>query len=81
LSGDGAGSATVVGEWTIGARDGHELASGRFRHSEPLAQAGFAAMAAAMSRNLAAVSADIANALGRLRLAQQDAQARPRRMR
>jgi uncharacterized protein len=76
---DAAGSAMVVGEWTIGASDGHELASGRFRHSEPLAQAGFAAMAAAMSRNLAAVSVDVANALGRLRPAQQDAHARQRK--
>jgi uncharacterized lipoprotein YmbA len=76
---DAAGSAMVVGEWTIGASDGHELASGRFRHSEPLAEAGFGAMAAAMSRNLAAVSADIANALGRLPSSQQNAQATQRR--
>jgi uncharacterized protein len=72
---DAAGSTIVVGEWTIDASDGHELANGRFRRSEPIAQAGFGEMAAAMSRNLAAVSTDIAAALGRLSPPLQGAQA------
>jgi uncharacterized lipoprotein YmbA len=72
---DAAGSAIIVGDWTIGASDGHELASGRFRRSEPIARPGFGEMAAAMSRNLAAVSADIADALGRLSPSLQNAPA------
>jgi uncharacterized lipoprotein YmbA len=61
-----AGESLIAGAWTIAASDGHELASGRFRRSEPIGQRGLTEMAAAMSRNLAAVSADLAYALRRL---------------
>jgi uncharacterized lipoprotein YmbA len=71
---DAAGSSVLAGEWTISASDGRELASGRFRRREPIAKAGFSEMAAAMSRNLAAVSADLAGALKQLSPSLQKAQ-------
>jgi uncharacterized lipoprotein YmbA len=71
---DAAGSSVLAGEWTISASDGRELASGRFRRREPIAKAGFSEMAAAMSRNLASVSADLAGALKQLSPSLQKAQ-------
>jgi uncharacterized lipoprotein YmbA len=66
FEGDATGNSVMAGEWTISASDGHVLASGRFTRTEPIAQTGFSEMAAAMSRNLAAVSADLAAAFKQL---------------
>lgn len=63
---DPVGNSVVAGRWSISDRGGNELTSGRVSRKEQADQAGFDAMAAAMSRNLAAVSADIAAAFGRL---------------
>jgi uncharacterized protein len=66
FEGDASGNSVIAGEWTISASDGHELASGRFMRPEPIAERGFSEMAAAMSRNLAAVSSDLATAFKQL---------------
>jgi uncharacterized lipoprotein YmbA len=66
FEGDARGNSVMAGEWSISASDGHELASGRFARSEPIGQTGFSETAAAMSRNLAAVSADLAAAFKQL---------------
>jgi uncharacterized lipoprotein YmbA len=66
FEGDASGNSVMAGEWTISASDDHELASGRFMRREPIAGTGFSEMAAAMSRNLAAVSADLAAAFKQL---------------
>lgn len=50
----------------MSANNGQERANGRFQCKEPLAQPGFAALAVAMSWNLAAVSAGLAGALEQL---------------
>ncbi|HWI27592.1 MAG TPA: PqiC family protein [Stellaceae bacterium] len=63
---DAQGRSVLEGRWSISEHDGTELASGRARRADQAAGPGYDAMAAAMSRNLAAVSADIAQALRRL---------------
>jgi uncharacterized protein len=61
------GTTTIAGRWSIAdAGRGQERAVGRILRSERADQAGFAAMAATMSRNLSAISAEIAAALGAL---------------
>lgn len=57
---DASGQAIATGRWSIADRDGTERMSGRVKRSEPATDKGYAAMAAAMSRNLAAISRDIA---------------------
>jgi len=63
---DPQGVSTLAGRWSISNSDGVEKASGHVLRTETAGGAGYDAMAAAMSRNLAAVSSDIANALQRL---------------
>lgn len=63
---DSHGLSMVAGRWSISDRDGMERARGQVQRSEQAEQAGYNAMASAMSRNLAAVSTDIADALQRL---------------
>jgi uncharacterized lipoprotein YmbA len=63
---DSQGRATAAGRWSISDREGRERASGRVLRSETAERTGYDAMAAAMSRNLAAVSTDIAAALQKL---------------
>jgi uncharacterized protein len=63
---DFEGRSTVAGRWSISDREGRKRASGRVLRSERAEREGYDAMAAAMSRNLAAVSGDIADALQRL---------------
>jgi uncharacterized protein len=63
---DSAGNSTLTGRWSISDSDGVERMSGRVQRSESADGAGYDAMAAAMSRNLAAASLDIAAALQRL---------------
>lgn len=58
--------SVLAGRWSIADKDGRERASGRVQHAEPVEQEGYTAMAAAMSRNLAAASTEIAAALQRL---------------
>ena len=60
---DAEGRSMLAGRWSISDADGNERASGRVQRAEPAGGAGYDAMAAAMSRNLAAVSTDIATAL------------------
>jgi uncharacterized protein len=60
---DSAGNCVLAGRWSISDDDGTERASGRVTRSERNDGPGYDAMAAAMSRNLAAVSADIAKAM------------------
>lgn len=66
FEGDAAGNSVAAGEWTISASNGQAVANCRFQRKEPLAETGFDALAAAMSWNLAAVSADLAGALNQL---------------
>lgn len=63
---DPQGVSTLAGRWSILDSNGTERASGRVFRSEPAGADGYAAMAAAMSRNLAAVSGEVADALRRL---------------
>ena len=63
---DPQGVSTLAGRWSIANSEGVEKASGHVLRTEPASGTGYDAMAAAMSRNLAAVSSDIANALQRL---------------
>lgn len=63
---DEQGRSILEGRWSVANHDGTELASGRARRTDQAAGPGYDAMAAAMSRNLAAVSADIAQALRQL---------------
>jgi uncharacterized protein len=63
---DPQGVSTLAGRWSISNSEGVEKASGHVLRTEPASGTGYDAMAAAMSRNLAAVSSDIANALQRL---------------
>jgi len=60
---DSEGNSTLAGRWSIADVNGVERMSGRVQHSEMAAGAGYDAMAAAMSRNLGAVSGEIAAAL------------------
>lgn len=63
---DDHGVSTLAGRWSISDGDGVELAAGRVQRSENAGGPGHDAMAAAMSRNLAAVSGKIAQALRKL---------------
>jgi uncharacterized protein len=63
---DPQGVSTLAGRWSIQDGEGVEKASGHVLRTESAGGTGYDAMAAAMSRNLAAVSSDIANALQRL---------------
>jgi uncharacterized protein len=60
---EAAGEALARGRWTISDSAGRELRSARVWRQEPVNGAGYEATAAAMSRILAAVSADIAAAV------------------
>lgn len=60
------GLSTLAGRWSISDSSGAEKASGRVLLTQQASQEGYAAMAAAMSHNLATVSNDIAVALQRL---------------
>lgn len=60
---DLAGNAAARGRWTITDAAGHEVASARVWREERASGTGYDATAAAMSRNLMALSADIAGAL------------------
>jgi uncharacterized lipoprotein YmbA len=59
---DLTGNALAKGRWTISDDAGHEIASARLWRQEQVSGRGYDATAAAMSRILAAVSADIATA-------------------
>ncbi len=63
---DARGASVLRGRWSILDSEGKERARGRVARSEQVGEGGYEEMAAAMSRNLAAVSADIAAALERL---------------
>jgi uncharacterized lipoprotein YmbA len=63
---DAAANCVLAGRWGIIDRDGNERANGRVQRSQKAEGEGYTGMAAAMSRNLAGVSADIAAALQRL---------------
>ena len=77
---DDQGRSVLVGRWSISDRDGTEITSGRAQRTESATGPGYDAMAAAMSHNLAAVSADIAQALQRLPTRQPSSPSRtPRR--
>ncbi len=67
---DSSGNSTLTGRWSIADGDGVERMSGRVQRSERADGSGYDAMAAAMSRNLAAASSDIAAALRRLSTAE-----------
>jgi uncharacterized protein len=60
---DAEGNSTLAGRWSIADGDGVERMSGRALRSERVDRPGYDAMAAAMSRNLAAASVEIATAL------------------
>jgi uncharacterized lipoprotein YmbA len=60
---DPSGMSILTGRWSITDMEGTERASGRVAHSEPIGGTGYAAVAAAMSRNLAAVSEEISTAI------------------
>lgn len=63
---DSQGVATVAGRWSISDSTGTERASGRVSRTEAARQEGYAGMAEAMSRNLAAISDTIAGSLRRV---------------
>ncbi len=63
---DAQGTSILRGRWSILDSEGKEQARGRVARSELVGKGGYEAMAAAMSRNLYAASADIAAALQRL---------------
>ena len=63
---DPSGRSIVTGRWSITDMSGIEQASGRVSHLEPVDGTGNAAVAAAMSRNLAAVSDEISVAVRKL---------------
>jgi uncharacterized lipoprotein YmbA len=63
---DATGLSTLAGRWSISDATGMERASARVFRSEQAGGEGYAAMAAAMSRNLAAVSGEIASVLQRV---------------
>lgn len=63
---DAQGTSILRGRWSILDSERKERASGRVARSELVGKGGYEAMAAAMSRNLYAASADIAAALQRL---------------
>jgi uncharacterized protein len=67
---DSEGNSALAGRWSIADGNGVERMSGRVQHSEVVAGPGYDAMAAAMSRNLGAVSAEIGAALRQLAAAE-----------
>ena len=60
------GEFVLAGRWSVADQDGKERASGRILHAEQARSGDYAGMAAAMSRNLATASAEIAAAVRRL---------------
>lgn len=60
------GESVIAGRWSITDGTGNERASGRVLRSEPAAPGDFEGMAEAMSKNLAAVGAEIAQAVRQL---------------
>jgi uncharacterized lipoprotein YmbA len=60
------GESVMAGRWSIADAAGNERASGRLSHSENGLHGNYASMAAAMSRNLAVASTEIAAAAQRL---------------
>jgi uncharacterized lipoprotein YmbA len=61
---DANGQVVMIGRWSvIDARNRKEVARGGLRRSEPVGDGSYEAIAAAMSRNLAVASDDIAGAL------------------
>lgn len=62
----GENSAVLVARWTISQPDGTVLRSGQMTAAEPVNGSGAEASVAAMSRNLAKVSREIATMLGQL---------------
>lgn len=63
---DAQGTSILRGRWSILDSEGKERARARVARSERVGKGGYDEMAAAMSRNLAAVSDDIAAALQQL---------------
>lgn len=63
---DSEGNSILTGRWSITDAAGVERASGRASYSERATASGYQAMAATISRNLGAVSRDIAAALNKL---------------
>jgi len=63
---DSEGNSTLAGRWSIADSDGAERMSGRVQQTQKADGPGYDAMAAAMSRNLAAASTEIATVLQRL---------------
>src|SRR5262249_49672322 len=63
---DASGTSVMTGRWSIADASGNERARARVHLSEKIDGTGYDAMAAAMSRNLAAVSAEIARALSKI---------------
>jgi uncharacterized protein len=60
---DSEGTSTLAGRWSVADSDSAERMSGRVQRTEKADGPGYDAMAAAMSRNLAAASTEIATAL------------------
>jgi hypothetical protein len=63
---DSTGRSTLAGRWSIADGSGIERGNGRLLLADTAKPGDYAAMAAAMSRNLAGASAEIARALLRL---------------
>src|SRR5215469_6910250 len=63
---DSEGNSTMAGRWSIADSDGVERTSGRVQQTQKADGPGYDAMAAAMSRNLAIASTEIATVLQRL---------------
>ncbi len=63
---DAAGNSVMAGRWSIADSHGIERASGHVMRTEPAGQPGYEAMAAAMSRNLGAVSDEVTAAVQKL---------------
>ena len=76
---DSEGNSILTGRWSITDAAGVERASGRASYSERATASGYQAMAATMSRNLGAVSRDIAAALNKLPPSAAAAAASPRK--
>lgn len=65
---DSTGTSTLAGRWSIDDSSGTEIGGGRLLRSQSAKPGDYAAMAAAMSRNLADAGGEIAGALQRLNL-------------
>lgn len=74
---DLVGHTVARGRWTITNAAGHEVASARVWREEQASGTGYEAIAAAMSRNLAALSADIARTVEALSRRDDTASNRP----